>query len=224
MLVHAITNNNMSSNNQFVSEIITDPRKWNEIDGGNNYISSSLISDKYMVTYGIPNNNDTVMFGFNNLPGEAVRFTSLSDVGIERNATTNMDYTMLNKTLGLNLNVNTVTTVDDLMEKTIEMNQKIPPNQRLWTEIGLLRTDPTTGLKIKPDYVVCMDTISENAIQAANKFNIPIYLINRSYYSELPYNNYDVSVHSTESLYDDKTTNITDSNAGKIVDVEQLIL
>ena len=61
MLVHAIVDNRMSIHNSFVNEIVANPEKWNEIEGGNQHISTSLISDKYMVTYGIPNNNDTVM-------------------------------------------------------------------------------------------------------------------------------------------------------------------
>ena len=44
-------------------------------------------------------------------------------------------------------------------------------------------------MKIKPNFVVCMDAISENSIKAAQYFNIPIYLINRKYYPELPYIN-----------------------------------
>lgn len=51
-----------------------------------------------------------------------------------------------------------------------------------------------------------MNTISENSIKAAQQFNIPIYLINRKYYSDLPYitNNNDLvekqSIEETEHL------------------------
>lgn len=99
----------------------------------------------------------------------------------------NVSYNMRNR--AFEASINTVTTVDDLMEKTIEFNLRKLPHNRLWNEIGLSRTDETTGMKIKPNFVVCMDTISESSIKAAQQFNIPIYLINRKYYSDLPYIN-----------------------------------
>lgn len=189
MLVHVIVNYKMSVNNSFVSQIINNPENWNKINGGNNHISTSLISDKYMVTYSkvIPNKNDIIMFGFNNLTYDCVKFTDISDVGIDRNASTDINYNMRNRFLMAN--INTVTTVDDLMEKTVELNLRKPPRTRLWNEIVLSRVDKTTGMKIKPNFVVCMDAISENSIKAAQYFNIPIYLINRKYYPELPYIN-----------------------------------
>lgn len=187
MLVHAVTDNRMSVNNSYVSQIINNPEDWDKINGGNNHISTSLISDKYMVTYGIPNKNDTIMFGFNDLPWDSVKFTDVADVGIDRKASTDINYNMRNRVFIAS--INTVTTVDDLMEKTIETNLRKPPNSRLWNEIGLSRTDETTGTKIKPNFVVCMDVISENSIKAAQQLNIPIYLINRKYYQELPYVN-----------------------------------
>lgn len=187
MLVHAVVDNIMSVNNSYVSQIVDNPENWNKIDGGNNHISTSLISDRYMVTYGIPNKNGTIMFGFNDLPYDCVKFTDVIDVGINRNASTDINYNMRNRAFVAS--INTVTTVDDLMEKTVELNLRKPPNSRLWNEIGLSRTDDTTGMKIMPNFVVCMDTINENSIKAAQQFNIPIYLINRKYYYDLPYIN-----------------------------------
>lgn len=187
MLVHAVVDNRMSVNNSYVSQIVNNPENWDKIEGGNNHISTSLISDKYMVTYGIPNKNDTIMFGFNDLPYDCVKFTDVADVGIDRKASTDINYNMRNRVFLAS--INTVTTVDDLMDKTVESNLRKPPNSRLWNEIGLSRTDETTGMKINPNFVVCMDTISESSIKAAQHFNIPIYLINRKYYQELPYIN-----------------------------------
>lgn len=198
MLVHAVVDNRMSVNNSYVSQIVNNPEIWDKIDGGNKHISASLISDKFMVTYGIPNKNDTIMFGFNDLSWDCVKFTDVADVGIDRNASTDINYNMRNRFF--KAKINTVTTVDDLMEKTIETNLRKSPNSRLWNEIGLSRTDETTGMKIKPNFVVCMDTISETSIKAAQQFNIPIYLINRKYYQELPYinpNNNDLEITQT---------------------------
>lgn len=199
MLVHAVVDNRMSVNNSYVSQIVNNPEDWDKINGGNNHISTSLISDKYMVTYGIPNKNDTIMFGFNDLPYDSVKFTDVADVGIDRKASTDIDYNMRNRVFVAS--INTVTTVDDLMEKTIETNLRKPPNSRLWNEIGLSRTDETTGVKIKPNFVVCMDVISESSIKAAQQFNIPIYLINRKYYQDLPYiNENDNELEATQAI------------------------
>lgn len=187
MLVHAVTDNVMSTNNSYVSQIVNNPEEWDKINDGNNHISTSLISDKYMVTYGIPNKNNSIMFGFNNLPCDCVKFTDVIDAGIDRKASTDINYNMRNRTFVAS--INTVTTVDDLMEKTIKTNLRKPPNCRLWNEIVLSRTDETTDVKIKPNFVVCMDVISESSIKVAQQFNIPIYLINRKYYQELPYMN-----------------------------------
>lgn len=199
MLVHAVVDNRMSVNNSYVSQIVNNPEDWDKINGGNNHISTSLISDKYMVTYGIPSKNDTIMFGFNDLPYDSVKFTDVADVGIDRKASTDIDYNMRNRVFVAS--INTVTTVDDLMEKTIETNLRKPPNSRLWNEIGLSRTDETTGVKIKPNFVVCMDVISESSIKAAQQFNIPIYLINRKYYQDLPYiNENDNELEATQAI------------------------
>lgn len=189
MLVHAICNNNNSEHNSFVSEIINNPENWNKIDGGNNYISTSLISDRYMKTYGVPDNNDVLMFGFNDLSWNSVKYTDVKDVGINRKASTNANCNMRRRIS--TADCNTIATVDDLMEKTIMLNSKRKSENKSYNEIGLSRIDEITGMKIKPNFVVCMDTISESSIKAAQHFNIPIYLINRKYYPELPYVNED---------------------------------
>ena len=184
MLVHAIVNNNMSVNNKYVSEIVNNPENWNKIDGGNNHISTSLISDKYMVTYGIPNNEDTVMFGFYNVPSHSLKFTSVEDAGIDRKAKTNINYNMRNRLFVSN--INTVVSVDELMQKTIDINSK-KQSGRMWNEIGLSRVNEETGEKLQPNYIVCMDYVSENSKKAAEFFEIPIYLIKRKHYIGLPY-------------------------------------
>lgn len=183
MLVHTVADNRASENNSYVSQIVNNPEDWDKINGGNNHISTSLISDKYMRTYGIPK----IIFGFNDLSYNCVKLTDMADVGIDRAASTDINYNMRNRLS--EASINTVTTVDDLMEKTVELNLGKHPNFRGCNEIVLSRTDETTGMKIKPNFVVCMDVISESSIKAAQQFNIPIYLINRKYYQELPYIN-----------------------------------
>lgn len=206
MLVHAVVDNRASINNSYVSQIVDNPENWNKINGGNNHISTSLISDKFIVTYGgLANKNDTIMFGFNDLPGDAIKFTDVVDAGLNRKASVGMDYNMRDRVF--TAKINTVTTIDDLMQKTIEINLRTQPSSRSWNEIGISRVDEATGIKIKPNFVVCMDTISENSIKAARYFNIPIYLINCKYYSELPYvnvNNDDLEMSQTNELENSK--------------------
>lgn len=188
MLVHAVVDNKYSTNNSFVSEIVSNPENWDKINDGNDHISTSLISDKYMVTYGIPDNNNTVMFGFDNVPSNSVKFTSVSDAGIDRNVALDSSdeiYNMRNSPFVSD--VNTVTTVDELMLKTVKKNIGLPQASRQWNEVGLSRIDEQPGLKIRPNYVVCMDNISDSSIKAAEYFNIPIYLIDRKHYLEIPY-------------------------------------
>lgn len=187
MLVHAITDNNASNNNSYVRQIINNPDEWDKIDQGNNHISASLISDKFMATYGAaPNNDSALMFGFSELPSSTLKLTNIADSGINRDAPTTMDYNMRNW-FSFPDN-NTVTTIDELMEKTIRKNQgKTGP--KMWNEVVLSRVEESSGRKIEPNFIVCMDNISESSKQAAQQFNIPIYLINRKCYREGPYSN-----------------------------------
>lgn len=183
MLVHAICNNKESINNEYVKKIINDPENWNTISGGNNHVSTSLISDRYMAVYGTPNDNDVLMFGFNEIPSNCLKYTDITDVGIDRNAPINSNYNMRAR-IGY-ARINTIATIDDLIEKTIE-NQR---QSGIWNEIGLSRIDETTGMKIQPNFIVCMDTISDSSLNAAQKLNIPIYFIKRKYYNNYPNKN-----------------------------------
>lgn len=184
MLVHAIEDNTASTNNSYVKELINNPEKWDKIDGGNNHLSTSLIFDKHIKTYGTPDRNGTIMFGFNDIPYDSIKFTEVGDAGLNRNATVDDDdeYNMRHHIY--HPTVNTITTVDDLMKKTLENNEGKTYMSKQWTEIGLTRTDQNTGLKIKPNYIVCMDRISDDSLRAAKQLNLPIYLIDRKYYVE----------------------------------------
>lgn len=190
MLVHAIADNRLSINNAHVSEIVNNPNNWNNINDGNEHISTSLISEKYLINYGTPNKNDTIMLGFSQLPWDSLKFTDIMDTGIDRKATADTDYNMRNRLF--KAKVNTITTVNDLMSKTIETNIRKPHASRLWNEVLISRTDINTNEKIRPNYIVCMDIINETSINAANYFNVPIYLIKQQYYPELPYVNPDI--------------------------------
>ena len=52
MLVHVIGNNKLSENNDYGQKIIDNPYYWENSSGGNQHISTSLISEQHIVTYG----------------------------------------------------------------------------------------------------------------------------------------------------------------------------
>ena len=193
MLVHGIYHNNMSSNNDFVDEIINNPEKWNTINDGNNFISTSLITNEYMTTYGIPDNEETIMFGFYEVPSQSIKFMSPYDAGLNRNAAASATFNMRNYLH--EAKINTVVSIDDLMRKTMDRGQ-------FWNEIGISRSDEQSGSKLQPDYIVCMDHISESSKRAAEYFGVPIFLINCAAYkkrSNVSENNITNSVQNYET-------------------------
>lgn len=185
MLVHAITHNYTSSNDHLVDDLINAPENWNNIESGNNYISTSLISNQFMTTYHNPRDNFSVMFGFDSLPRDSVAITSSKDLGINRKAATNLELNM--RQILTPPEINTISTVDEVLKASIDMQKH--GDGKMWNEIVLRRTNNVTGEKIKPDYIVCMDGIFEPAKKAASYFNIPIYVIQTQSYIQPGYTN-----------------------------------
>lgn len=179
MLVHHIVDNKHSSNNSYVNQIIDNPNSWNEINHGNKHISTSLISDNYIMLYGGPAGFGTLIFGFYDLSKNILKLTDVQDVGIDRTAPTDMDYS--NRITPRE--VNTITAVDNLMSHTIQKN--VGRKYGEWNEVVLFRSDPVSGQKIKPDYIVCFDNLNEQSLTAAAEFNIPIYKVNTKFYKNL---------------------------------------
>ena len=177
MLVHAITHVTSNDNNYIADKLLEDPTQWANLTGGNNYISTSLISDNYMATFATPDNDKTLMFGFSDIPSENIKNTAPNDSGTNTNVSTNANFNM--RTAVIPPTVNTITTVDHLMEKTIERNAKVIIKG--YNEVILDRTNKDT--KIMPNYIVCMDQINEKSIEAAAYYGIPIYLIHRYCYN-----------------------------------------
>ena len=99
-----------------------------------------------------------------------------------------------------NPDINTVATVDHVLEKTIERNLRNRDDKDgNWNETVISRIDAKTGKRIMPSYVLCVDNIYDSSIKAAKYFKVPIYLINskcyksfretkREYYQELEKN------------------------------------
>jgi hypothetical protein len=194
MLTHSISNNAMSLNNKYVEEIVQDPSRFANIQEGNNFLSTALISDNHLVTYGRQMDNGTVIYGFSNLPSSVLKETGTNDLGINRDASNSVDFNMRN---GLFMpTINTVTTLDDLLEKTVSENQN-RIGLKGWNEVILSRSNPETGKKVLPNYIVCMDNLYQSSIDAASYFGIPIYLIQtRNYQQPVEQNDFNLEINN----------------------------
>ena len=170
LLIHALSNNEMSPNNHLVKQILDNPENWNNISGGNKFISTSLISDKYFRTYGAPQ----LIYGFSSLSEDSIKYMDSIDAGTNREAGENHDFNMRESLFFRN--INTVTSIDTLVEETAKKNSR-------WNEVLITRRN-NDGSKRKPDYIVCMDNINGYAIRAAKYFCIPIYVIHTNKYNE----------------------------------------
>lgn len=179
MLVHNVISNSMSSNNDIAEKILENPRLFNEINGGNNFISTSLISDKAMITYGVSDSRGTsITFGFDNVPPENIKYTFIGDAGTNRKLDGNSNLNMRDQ--GVSSNINTVGLVDDIITKTAEINNRTSAPHGKYNEILLKRVNENE--RLKPSYIVCFDRINDIELKAASELNIPIYLIDRKYY------------------------------------------
>lgn len=181
MLVHAISDNKRSENNSKVQSLIDNPANWNNIDEGNNHISKSLISNKFLYTYGNQKvaKEKMVIYGFSELPSESMKFTKTDDAGINRGASVDFEANM-RQMLSIP-DTNTITTASNLLRETIEKNKGKPPHNISWNEILSLRVDEN-GKHLMPNYIVCMDEIYSTSVDAAKHFGIPIYLIDTKKY------------------------------------------
>lgn len=179
MLVHNVISNSMSSNNDIAEKILENPRLFNEINGGNNFISTSLISDKAMITYGVSDSRGTsITFGFDNVPPENIKYTFIGDAGTNRKLDGNSNLNMRDQ--GISSNINTVGLVDDIITKTAEINNRTSAPHGKYNEILLKRVNENE--RLKPSYIVCFDRINDIELKAASELNIPIYLIDGKYY------------------------------------------
>lgn len=173
MLVHSITNNKLSIHNQYVEEIRNNPATWENITNGNIHISTSLISNQQMGIYG----DAKLIYGFDDISPEDIKLTDIADVGIDRDATDTVNYDMRGRGGKLTY-INTVATVDHLIDKSRE---KYGYDSLNHTEIVISRKDEN-GNKRKPNYIVCINYITEDSMRAAEYFHIPIYYIDKSKY------------------------------------------
>lgn len=201
MLVHNVISNSMSSNNDIAEKILENPKLFNEINGGNNFISTSLISDKAMVTYGMSDSRGkSITFGFDNVSPENIKYTYIGDAGTNRKLDGNINLNMRDQ--GISSNINTVGLVEDIIAKTVEINYRTSDSNRKYNEILLKRVNGDE--RLKPSYIVCFDRINDIELKAASELNIPIYLIDRNYYysyvNRMQRNGIDITLSENEDF------------------------
>lgn len=161
MLVHA-----MSKGDHIGKQIINNPEKWITYNQNENQnLSTSLISDKHLET--IHSGLTSVIYGFDNLENEALVIMRDCDVGASCGGKLDTKYDNV---------LNPILLLDDLNNRMIGKT-KIDHN-----EVLISRVDKN-GNKIKPNYIVCKDIISDGSPEAAEYFNVPIYLIHTDCYA-----------------------------------------
>ena len=196
MLVHCIGNNNMSSNNDVAMRLLKEPSSWESTLGRNNFISTSLISERHMDTYISDYANVRVIYGFYDFPATGLMCTMISDGGIKRDAGKDTTFDMRRN---LYRGTNTMLMPEDLISKTIQ--SKGDPNRQFsynWNEVVISRENQATHERIRPDYILCMNVIDEYSKIAAAYFDIPIYVIHKKYYKDVPQNISTVDEHHSE--------------------------
>lgn len=172
MLVHAVADNSWAEHNNIGKKIFEDPSYWNANINASNFISTSLISDKYMKIYKV-NESSSLIFGFYDIPWYDLKKLNSSDNGTNRKLSA--DHYDDDNEAYRKFNMD----VDELIEKTSHNRDTFEYN-----EVVLKRVDEETDKKIQPNYIVCFDEINDVSIKASQQFNIPICLINTKYYPE----------------------------------------
>lgn len=168
MLIHTVADNPRSKNNGEGKKIVEDPSYWNANINANNFISTSLISNKFYRGYF--SETSPLIFGFYDIPWYDLKYLNDYDAGTNRDCPAdcfegnNIDYRKFNNN------------VDELIESTLKRGS--------YNEVVLKRVDEETNKKIQPNYIVCFDEINDVSIKASQQFNIPICLINTKYYPE----------------------------------------
>ena len=161
MLVHA-----MSKGDHIGKQIINNPEKWITYNQNENQnLSTSLISDKHLET--IHSGLTSVIYGFDNLENEALVIMRDCDVGASCGGKLDTKYDNV---------LNPILLLDDLNNRMIGKT-KIDHNEDLISRVD------KNGNKIKPNYIVCKDIISNGSPEAAEYFNVPIYLIHTDCYA-----------------------------------------
>lgn len=135
--------------------------KWNEnskLEG----LSLSYITDKNINVFHNP--NESIVFGFSNL--------DISRILHLRNTDSFSNYSQLLD--DFSEYIQHIYTPEKLVEETLSYNEILYQNINM--------NIPEIDKKIRPDYVVCYDTIENGDILTAKTLNIPIVLIDSKVY------------------------------------------
>lgn len=168
MLIHVIDINPRADANQDIaSTLLENPALWGTIEGGNPNLSTSIITPKNMIGYGIipeTKNTNVLIFGFSNIEGHKVLKARTDDSGSSRTKLATDSSIIFDSAL-----------YDEMIQ--LERDK----TSQKWTEITLQRYDEN-GKSIMPDYLICFNEVNELTLKAAKELGkdgkpLPIYVL-----------------------------------------------
>lgn len=169
------------------SRIIKNPEIWNTKEGATT-LSTTIISNSCIKTFGVNQPGSHIYYGFNELPFDVLRGTFPADAGTLHGGG---QLEALSGAYQIN-------TLDYLINVTTAHSP--------YNEIVLMRRSPIKNKydgRIQPNCIVTFDdNIDENTKLAAQYFNIPIYKINYNRYMEINRQNIDKYLNGKIEKFD----------------------
>lgn len=175
------------------SRIIKNPEIWNTKEGATT-LSTTVISNSCIKTFGVNQPGAHIYYGFNQLPFDVLRGTMSGDAGTLHGGG------QLEAISG----ANKVNTLDYLINVTTAHSP--------YNEIVLMRRSPIKNKfdgRVQPNCIVTFDdNIDEYTKLAAQYFNVPIYKINYNKYREINMQNIDKYLNGKIEKFDNNDIEI----------------
>ena len=175
------------------SRIIKNPEIWNTKEGATT-LSTTVISNSCIKTFGVNQPGAHIYYGFNELPFDVLRGTISGDAGTLHGGG------QLEALSG----ANKVNTLDYLINVTTAHSP--------YNEIVLMRRSPIKNKfdsRVQPNCIVTFDdNIDEYTKLAAQYFNVPIYKINYNKYMEINMQNIDKYLNGKIEKFDNNDIEI----------------
>ena len=178
LVVHAIGSSPDKSFENIPAQLIANPSTWNNREGATT-LSTSLISNTHIeLFHEIPSNisnNDVVYYGFNQLPADVLRACSFQDAGTMHGGGQIEAYSRANQIFTPNGLISS--TIGGKYNEVVMMRKSFKNNSKFYG-------------KLQPNCIICFNGVINDASKlAAQYFDIPIYMINKSKYDSINANN-----------------------------------
>lgn len=131
------------------------------IEDGRAIISCSLITDLYLGKVMEDEEDGGVYFGFNSIKANDIVDMGTKDI---------FSSEIIGNKVPTSSYGNNFYDSENLILNTFDQ----------YNEVCIFREDQETGVRLKPDYIVCFDRVNDYSKEIAKKRNIPIYFINTS--------------------------------------------